>query len=79
MDHLFLLYDLLFPTVKSHCFISELFYTEKCHVRSLKIMDKLFYRPMLKESSIPNEFTKSLFPNLETMILLHGKCRGDIE
>ena len=36
-------------------------------------MDKLFYRPMLKEQSISQEFTKSLFPNLETMIQLHSK------
>ena len=54
-------------------FFAELFYTEKCHVRNLKIMDKLFYRPMLKDGSISQEFTKSLFPNLETMIQLHSK------
>ncbi|XP_052805006.1 uncharacterized protein LOC128234667 isoform X6 [Mya arenaria] len=52
--------------------INELFYTEKCHVRNLKILDKLFYQPMKHEQSISLEFTKSLFPNLETMIQLHG-------
>ena len=59
--------------------ISELFYTEKCHVRNLKILDKLFYRPMLKEQAIPQDFTKSLFPNLETMIVLHGKSAVSIK
>jgi len=54
--------------------LAELFYTEKSHVRSLKLLDKLFYRPMLKDNYIPDEFTKSLFPNLETMTTLHGMC-----
>ena len=56
---------------------TELFYTEKSHVRNLKILDKLFYRPMLKDGSISQEFTKNLFPNLETMIQLHSKYRYD--
>ncbi|KAH3703378.1 hypothetical protein DPMN_078414, partial [Dreissena polymorpha] len=52
--------------------INELFYTEKCHVRSLKILDKLFYQPMKHENSIQKDFCQLLFPNLETMIQLHG-------
>ncbi|XP_053408833.1 rho guanine nucleotide exchange factor 12-like isoform X6 [Mercenaria mercenaria] len=59
--------------------INELFYTEKCHVRNLKILDKLFYRPMLKEQAIPQDFTKSLFPNLETMIRLHGSLNDSMK
>ncbi|KAL4228501.1 PDZ domain containing 1 [Mactra antiquata] len=59
--------------------INELFYTEQCHVRNLKILDTLFYRPMMKETAIPQEFTKSLFPNLETMIALHGSLNNNMK
>ncbi|KAK3611367.1 hypothetical protein CHS0354_025897 [Potamilus streckersoni] len=52
--------------------INELFYTERSHLKNLKILDKLFYKPMMADPNISQEFTKSLFPNLETMIILHS-------
>ena len=55
------------------CKIVELFYTEKAHVRNLKVMQKLFYQAMLNEPWIPDDLVRLLFPNIEEMIKVHGK------
>ena len=52
---------------------TELFYTERNHLRNLKIMHQVFYVRMLGEHWIPKELVKLLFPNLEEMITLHSK------
>ncbi|XP_069115290.1 rho guanine nucleotide exchange factor 11-like isoform X4 [Argopecten irradians] len=51
--------------------INELIYTERRHVRNLKIMESLFQKPMVQDPNISEEFTKLLFPNLDYMIQLH--------
>ncbi|XP_060077003.1 rho guanine nucleotide exchange factor 11-like isoform X2 [Ylistrum balloti] len=51
--------------------INELIYTERRHVRNLKIMESLFQKPMVHDPNISEEFTKLLFPNLDHMIQLH--------
>lgn len=50
---------------------SELFHTEKLHLRSLKIMKMLYERPMRAEPTISN-ITNLLFPNLDELIRVHG-------
>ncbi|KAL5020524.1 hypothetical protein ScPMuIL_003416 [Solemya velum] len=58
--------------------LNELFHTEKAHVRNLKILDKLFYRPMSK-SNISQDLTEALFPNLSVMIQLHCSINNDMK
>ena len=53
------------------CF-SELFYTEKTHVKNLKILKMLFYKPMVTDN-VNDNLTKALFPNIEEMLALHSK------
>lgn len=50
----------------------ELFYTERNHLRNLKIMHQVYYQRMLRETQwITRDLVSLLFPNLEEMILLH--------
>jgi Rho guanine nucleotide exchange factor 12 len=52
----------------------ELFYTERAHVRNLKVMQQLFYRPMINDPTIASpEFVKMLFPNIDDMVGVHSK------
>ena len=53
------------------CF-SELFYTEKTHVKNLKILNMLFYKPMVTDN-VNDNLTKALFPNIEDILALHSK------
>ncbi|GBM19935.1 Rho guanine nucleotide exchange factor 12 [Araneus ventricosus] len=50
---------------------SELFHTERTHVRNLKVLDKVFYKPLLQEQLLPSDFLNLLFPNLEEMLEIH--------
>ncbi|KAJ8316065.1 hypothetical protein KUTeg_006079 [Tegillarca granosa] len=59
--------------------INELFYTEKSHVRNLKILDVLFYKPMAQDPSIPQDFVKTLFPNIHEMIQLHSSLNAEMK
>lgn len=52
--------------------INELFHTERTHVRNLKVLDRLFYRPMIQEQLLPSDFLSLLFPNLEEMLEIHS-------
>ena len=54
--------------------VVELFYTERNHLRNLKIMHRVYYIKMLSEPHwISKELVKLIFPNHEEMILLHGE------
>ncbi|XP_014674125.1 PREDICTED: rho guanine nucleotide exchange factor 11-like [Priapulus caudatus] len=53
-------------------FVTELFHTERTHVRTLKVLLRVFYRPMLEDNVVPNDLVHLLFPNLEEMLELHG-------
>ena len=55
--------------------LAELFYTERNHVRNLKIMFRVYYANMLKQS-IPVDFLRLLFPNLEELILIHQELKA---
>ncbi|XP_023234115.1 rho guanine nucleotide exchange factor 11-like [Centruroides sculpturatus] len=52
--------------------INELFHTERTHVRNLKILDRLFYRPLQQEQLLPPDLLQLLFPNLEEMLEIHS-------
>ena len=51
----------------------ELFYSERSHVRNLKVMQQLFYKPMKDDPVIPADFVTLLFPNIDDVIELHGE------
>lgn len=50
----------------------ELFHTERTHVRNLKILYKVFYKPMVLQNIVPPEIIKLFFPNLEELLEVHG-------
>ncbi|XP_071842213.1 rho guanine nucleotide exchange factor 11-like isoform X4 [Apostichopus japonicus] len=58
--------------VKKQEIINELFHTERTHVRNLKVLDKVFYQPMLQEAVLPRETVMYLFPNLPALVEEHG-------
>ncbi|XP_013792481.2 rho guanine nucleotide exchange factor 11-like [Limulus polyphemus] len=51
--------------------INELFHTEQTHVRNLKVLDRLFFRPLMQEQLLPIDLLQLLFPNLEEMLEIH--------
>ena len=51
--------------------IAEIFTTEKSHVRNLKVLDRLFLRPLKESNAMPKESVEVLFPNLEALLELH--------
>lgn len=53
-------------------FVSELFYTERSHLRKLKVLDAVFYQRMNRDGILPPEDIKHIFVNLEEIIQLHG-------
>ncbi|UYV62901.1 ARHGEF12, partial [Cordylochernes scorpioides] len=53
--------------------INELFHTERTHVKNLKVLDKLFYRPLVQSPELlPVDLLSLLFPNLDQMISIHS-------
>ncbi|KAG8222211.1 hypothetical protein J437_LFUL001303 [Ladona fulva] len=53
--------------------INELFHTERSHVRNLKVLDCVFYRPMLEQGILPSEQIQLLFANLDEMLEIHSQ------
>ena len=51
--------------------LSELFYTEKAHVRIVKVLQRIFYQPMRDETWISADFVHELFPNIDELVELH--------
>ncbi|KAE8287659.1 Rho guanine nucleotide exchange factor 12 Leukemia-associated RhoGEF [Larimichthys crocea] len=51
--------------------INELFYTERAHLRTLKVLDCVFYQRLNRDSILPPEDIKHIFINLEEIIQLH--------
>lgn len=54
------------------CPPSELFYTERAHLRTLKVLDCVFYQRLNRDGVLPPEDIKHIFINLEEIIQLHG-------
>ena len=54
-------------------FFAEFFHTEKSHVRTLKVLDRLFFRPLIENSFMSRELVDQLFPNLEEVLAQHNQ------
>ncbi|XP_019943935.2 rho guanine nucleotide exchange factor 12 isoform X2 [Paralichthys olivaceus] len=57
--------------IKRQEVINELFYTERAHVRMLRVLDHVFYQKLSKESILPPADIKNIFTNLEEILQLH--------
>ncbi|XP_061073106.1 rho guanine nucleotide exchange factor 12 isoform X2 [Conger conger] len=58
--------------IKRQEVINELFYTERAHLRMLKVMDSVFYQKMTRDAILPPVDIKRIFTNLEEIVQLHG-------
>uniref|UniRef100_A0A914MQN2 Uncharacterized protein n=1 Tax=Meloidogyne incognita TaxID=6306 RepID=A0A914MQN2_MELIC len=56
--------------------INELFHTERTHVRNLKILYKIFYRPMIMQRVASPELIKLLFGNLDELLQVHSEMNS---
>ncbi|XP_034025190.1 rho guanine nucleotide exchange factor 12 isoform X2 [Thalassophryne amazonica] len=57
--------------IKRQEVINELFYTERAHVRTLRVLDLIFYQKLNKEAILPPADAKNIFTNLEEILQLH--------
>ncbi|XP_008274539.1 rho guanine nucleotide exchange factor 12 isoform X4 [Stegastes partitus] len=57
--------------IKRQEVINELFYTERAHVRMLRVLDHVFYQKLSKEAILPPADVKNIFTNLEEILHLH--------
>ncbi|XP_078122077.1 rho guanine nucleotide exchange factor 12 isoform X1 [Sander vitreus] len=57
--------------IKRQEVINELFYTERAHLRMLKVLDCVFQQRLNRDSILPPEDIKHIFINLEEIIQLH--------
>ncbi|XP_057676470.1 rho guanine nucleotide exchange factor 12 isoform X2 [Corythoichthys intestinalis] len=57
--------------IKRQEVINELFYTERAHLRTLKVLDGVFYQRLSRDAILPPDDVKSIFANLEDIIQLH--------
>ncbi|XP_073670858.1 rho guanine nucleotide exchange factor 12 isoform X2 [Paramisgurnus dabryanus] len=57
--------------IKRQEVINELFYTERAHVRMLKVLDNVFYQPLNRETILPPADIKNIFTNLEEIVQFH--------
>ncbi|XP_029282607.1 rho guanine nucleotide exchange factor 12-like isoform X2 [Cottoperca gobio] len=57
--------------IKRQEVINELFYTERAHLRMLKVLDCVFHQRLNRDGILPPEDIKHIFINLEEIIQLH--------
>ncbi|XP_028838439.1 rho guanine nucleotide exchange factor 12 isoform X2 [Denticeps clupeoides] len=57
--------------IKRQEVINELFYTERAHLRMLKVLDSVFYQKLSRETILPLVDIKHIFSNLEEIVQLH--------
>lgn len=57
--------------IKRQEVINELFYTERAHLRMLKVLDNVFYQRMTRETILPPADIKNIFTNLEEIVQMH--------
>ncbi|XP_045895461.1 rho guanine nucleotide exchange factor 12-like [Micropterus dolomieu] len=57
--------------IKRQEVINELFYTERAHLRMLKVLDCVFNQRLSRDAILPPEDIKHIFINLEEIIQLH--------
>ncbi|XP_063236975.1 rho guanine nucleotide exchange factor 11-like isoform X2 [Bacillus rossius redtenbacheri] len=53
--------------------INELFHSERSHVRNLKVLEQVFYRPMEESQALPADHLQLLFSNLDQMLDIHSQ------
>ncbi|CAG0914094.1 unnamed protein product [Notodromas monacha] len=53
--------------------LNELFNTERSHVQKLKVLSRVFHRPMLENNLAPANLLNGLFSNLDEMLEIHGR------
>ena len=53
--------------------INELFHTERSHVRSLKVLDVVFRRPLLDSYRMDRGLVDRLFPGLDEVLSVHQR------
>ncbi|XP_033851551.3 rho guanine nucleotide exchange factor 12 isoform X2 [Acipenser ruthenus] len=59
--------------IKRQEVINELFYTERAHIRTLRVLDQVFYQKLLSRDGIlPPAEVKHIFSNLEEILQLHA-------
>lgn len=51
----------------------ELFYTERAHVRTLKVLHNVFYQRVTREGILSSSDKRKIFSNLEDILGLHGR------
>uniref|UniRef100_A0A4X1VKG2 Rho guanine nucleotide exchange factor 12 n=1 Tax=Sus scrofa TaxID=9823 RepID=A0A4X1VKG2_PIG len=57
--------------IKRQEVINELFYTERAHVRTLKVLDQVFYQRVFREGILSPSELRKIFSNLEDILQLH--------
>uniref|UniRef100_F7IBU0 Rho guanine nucleotide exchange factor 12 n=1 Tax=Callithrix jacchus TaxID=9483 RepID=F7IBU0_CALJA len=57
--------------IKRQEVINELFYTERAHVRTLKVLDQVFYQRVSREGILSPSELRKIFSNLEDVLQLH--------
>ncbi|KAM9499155.1 rho guanine nucleotide exchange factor 12 isoform 6-T6 [Salvelinus alpinus] len=57
--------------IKRQEVINELFYTERAHLRMLKVLDNVFCQKLTRDSILPPGDIKHIFTNLEEIVQLH--------
>lgn len=60
-------------------FVTELFQTERSHIRVLRVLDQLFYQPMKEQQILPADYLQLLFPNLEEIFLIHSQLNSNLK
>lgn len=58
---------------------TELFHTERSHVRGLKVLDQVFYQPLRDSSILPAELSTLVFANLEEMLDIHSRFNNSMK
>ncbi|XP_049802572.1 rho guanine nucleotide exchange factor 12-like isoform X3 [Schistocerca nitens] len=59
--------------------INELFHTERSHVRNLKVLNQVFFRPMLENQILPPDQIQLLFSNLEEVLEIHSQFNNGMK
>uniref|UniRef100_A0A8D3EBR9 Rho guanine nucleotide exchange factor 12-like n=1 Tax=Scophthalmus maximus TaxID=52904 RepID=A0A8D3EBR9_SCOMX len=57
--------------IKRQEVINELFYTERAHLRMLKVLDCVFHQRLSRDGILPSEEIRHIFINLEEILQLH--------
>lgn len=52
---------------------TELFHTERSHVRALKVLSHVFHKPLLESQVLPLDQIQLLFSNLDEMVAIHSR------